>query len=132
MQERLRAAVWALLADPSLAGLGNAARLSAVVLFAKSRAPQGAKNDLQTSIWGSELGRWLGMTESTVHHDVLPALRGSGALRTRVVTDSEGHPTGLDCLVMPLWNAYHGGGVTSPPPPGGPGRINEPSTVTGD
>ncbi|MFE2499707.1 hypothetical protein [Streptomyces scopuliridis] len=114
MRLRLLTAVRALLADPSLAGLKDAPRLAAVVLFAKSRAPQGCEDDNQTSIWGSELGRWLGMTESTVHHKVLPALRGSGALRTRVVTDAKGHPTGLDCLVMPLWEARRTGGVAHP------------------
>lgn len=109
MRLRLLAAVQALLSDPSIAGLKDAPKLAAVVLYAKSRAPQGEKNDLQTSIWGSELGRWMGVKESTVHHKVLPVLRGSGALRTRVVRDAKGHPTGLDCLVMPLWNAHHGG-----------------------
>ncbi|GGM19777.1 hypothetical protein GCM10010129_75120 [Streptomyces fumigatiscleroticus] len=108
MRLRLRDAVQALLADPSIAGLKDAPKLAAVVLYAKSRAPRGEKNDFQTSIWGSELGRWLGMKESTVHHKVLPVLRGSDALHTQVVTDAKGHPTGLDCLVMPLWNAHHG------------------------
>lgn len=114
MRLRLRDAVQALLADPSIAGLKDAPKLAAVVLYAKSRAPKGKKNDLQTSIWGSELGRWLGMKESTVHHKVLPVLRGTDALHTQVVTDAKGHPTGLDCLVMPLWNAHHGGGAGHP------------------
>ena len=114
MRLRLRAAVQALLSDPSIAGLKDAPKLAAVVLYAKSRAPQGEKDDLQTSIWGSELGRWMGVKESTVHHKVLPVLRGSGALRTRVVRDAKGHPTGLDCLVMPLWNAHNGGGAGHP------------------
>ncbi|WP_345515870.1 hypothetical protein [Streptomyces yanii] len=114
MRLRLLAAVRALLADPSLAGLKDAPRLATVVLYAKSRARQGGQDDLQSSIWGAELGRWLGMSDSTVHHKVLPMLRGSGALRTRVVTDAKGHPTGLDCLVMPLWNAHHGEGATHP------------------
>ncbi|MGX1913575.1 hypothetical protein ACWIID_32750 [Streptomyces phaeochromogenes] len=105
MRLRLRAAVLALLADPSLAGVPDAARLAAVVLFSKSRAPQGRPGDNQTSTWGAELGRWLGVGESSVHHDVLPVLRKSGAVRTRVVTDAKGQPTGLDCLVMPLWRA---------------------------
>ncbi len=114
MRLRLLAAVQALLADPSLSGVPDAARLSAVVLYAKSRAPQGRSDDNQTSIWGAELGRWLGMSESTVHHAVLPTLRRSGAVRTRVVTDAAGQPTGLDCLVMPLWRARRAGGVTHP------------------
>ncbi|MFE4018552.1 hypothetical protein ACFXPZ_14180 [Streptomyces sp. NPDC059101] len=108
MRLRLRDAVQALLADPSIAGLKDAPKLAAVVLYAKSRAPKGAKNDNQTSIWVAELGRWLGVGESTVHRNVLPPLRGSDAVHTQVVTDAKGHPTGLDCLVMPLWNARHG------------------------
>ncbi|MEU1457417.1 hypothetical protein [Streptomyces avermitilis] len=114
MRLRLLAAVQALMADPSIAGLKDAPKLAAVVMYAKSRAPKGEKSDLQTSIWGSELGRWMGMKESTVHHKVLPVLRGSGALRTRVVRDAKGHPTGLDCLVMPLWNAHHAEGAGHP------------------
>jgi len=114
MRLRLLGAVQALLADPSLVGLKDAPRLAAVVLYAKSRAPRGEKNDLQTSIWGAELGRWMGVKESTVHHQVLPVLRDSNALHTKVVTDAKGHPTGLDCLVMPLWNAHHGGGAKHP------------------
>lgn len=114
MRLRLLAAIRALLADESLAGLGDAARLSAVVLYAKSRAPEGRKDDLQSYIWGAELGRWLGMTESTVHHDVLPVLREADALHTRMVTNAEGHPVGLDCLIMPLWRAHQGGGGAHP------------------
>ncbi|MFC9429587.1 hypothetical protein [Streptomyces sp. NPDC056987] len=114
MRLRLRNAVQALLADPSIAGLKDAPKLAAVVLYAKSRAPKGEKKDLQTSIWGAELGRWMGVKESTVHHKVLPVLRGTDALHTDVVRDGQGHPTGLDCLVMPLWRAHHGGGAGHP------------------
>lgn len=114
MRLRLLAAVRSLLADPSVAGLKDAPKLAAVVLYAKSRVPQGREDDNQSSTWGSELGRWLGMKESTVHHKVLPALRGSSALRTRVATNAKGHPTGLDCLVMPLWNARKGEGAAHP------------------
>ncbi|MDX3637041.1 hypothetical protein PV728_44015 [Streptomyces europaeiscabiei] len=114
MRLRLLAAVQALLADPSIAGLKDAPKLAAVVLYAKSRAPKGEKNDNQTSIWGAELGRWLGMKESTVHHKVLPALRGTDALHTQVVRNAKGHPTGLNCLVMPLWNARKSGGAAHP------------------
>ncbi|MFI2214938.1 hypothetical protein [Streptomyces sp. NPDC020141] len=114
MRLRLRNAVQALLADPSIAGLKDAPKLAAVVLYAKSRAPKGEDDDLQTSTWGAELGRWMGVKESTVHHEVLPVLRGSDAVHTQVVRDREGHPTGLDCLVMPLWRAHHGGGAGHP------------------
>ncbi|MEU3361195.1 hypothetical protein [Streptomyces albidoflavus] len=114
MRLRLRDAIHALLADPSIAGLKDAPKLAAVVLYAKSRAPKGQKNDLQTSTWGAELGRWIGVKESTVHHRVLPVLRGSDAVHTQVVTNAMGHPTGLDCLVMPLWRAHRGGGARHP------------------
>lgn len=114
MRLRLLAAVRALLKDPSLVTAPDAARLAAVVLLAKSRAPKGMPDDNQASIWGAELGRWLGTSESTVHHAVLPALRESGAVRTRVVTDAKGQPTGLDCLVMPVWQARRRGGAAHP------------------
>ncbi|MFF9425596.1 hypothetical protein [Streptomyces sp. NPDC014746] len=114
MRLRLRAAVMALLSDPSIARLKDAPKLAAVVLYAKSRAPKGAKNDNQTSIWVAELGRWLGVGESTVHRNVLAPLRATDGLHTKVVTDAQGHPTGLDCLVMPLWRARKDGGVAHP------------------
>ncbi|MFJ7200934.1 MULTISPECIES: hypothetical protein [unclassified Streptomyces] len=114
MRLRLLAAVQALLADPSIAGLKDAPRLAAVVLYAKSRAPKGRENDLLTSIWVAELGRWMGVGESTVDRNVLAPMRKSDALHTKVVRDAQGHPTGLECLVMPLWNAHHGGGAGHP------------------
>lgn len=114
MRLRLLAAVQALLADSSIAGLKDAPRLAAVVLYAKSRAPKGKKNDLQTSIWAAELGRWLGVGESTVHRNVLSPLRKSDALHTDQVRNAQGRPTGLNCLVMPLWNAHHRGGARHP------------------
>ncbi|WP_395100678.1 hypothetical protein [Streptomyces noursei] len=114
MRLRLRAAVQALLADPSIAGQGDVARLAAVVLFAKSRAPRGLKDDNVSSIWVAELGRWLGVGESTVHRRVLAPLRASDGVHTDVVRDSQGHPTGLDCLVMPLWRARARGGARHP------------------
>ncbi|WP_406145540.1 hypothetical protein [Streptomyces anulatus] len=114
MRLRLRDAVQALLADPSIAGQSDVARLAAVVLYAKSRAPKGGKYDNVTSIWVAELGRWMGVGESTVHRRGLAPLRNSGGLRTEVVPDPYGHPTGLRCLVMPLWNARKGGGAGHP------------------
>ncbi|WP_331726482.1 hypothetical protein [Streptomyces uncialis] len=114
MRLRLLAAVQALLADPLIAGLKDAPRLAAVVLYAKSRAPKGRDNDLLTSIWVAELGRWMGVGESTVDRNVLAPMRKSDALHTKVVRDGKGHPTGLECRVMPLWNAHHGGGAGHP------------------
>ncbi|MFI0763208.1 hypothetical protein ACH4PX_38135 [Streptomyces anulatus] len=114
MRLRLRDAVQALLADPAIAGQSDVARLAAVVLYAKSRAPKGKKNDNQTSIWVAELGRWMGVGESTVNRRVLMPLRASDGLHTKVKRNAEGHPTGLDCLVMPLWNARKNGGAAHP------------------
>ncbi|MEV5454704.1 hypothetical protein [Streptomyces sp. NPDC052535] len=114
MRLRLRDAVQALLADPSIAGQSDVARLAAVVLYAKSRAPKGEKNDNVTSIWVAELGRWMGVGESTVNRRVLAPLRTSDGLHTKVVRDAQGHPTGLECLVMPLWRARKSGGAAHP------------------
>ncbi|WP_424864007.1 hypothetical protein [Streptomyces sp. MMS24-I29] len=111
---RLRAAVRALLADPSIAGQSDVAKLAAVVLFAKSRAPKGYKDDNVSSIWVAELGRWMGVGESTVNRRGLAPLRASDGLHTEVVTDAHGHPTGLRCLVMPLWRARTHGGAGHP------------------
>ncbi|OEV10230.1 hypothetical protein AN218_18520, partial [Streptomyces nanshensis] len=41
-------------------------------------------------------------------------MRRRDALHTRVVTDERGYPTGLDCLVMPLWRARRTGGRGHP------------------
>ncbi|MGW2710667.1 hypothetical protein ACWC4J_16990 [Streptomyces sp. NPDC001356] len=114
MRLRLRAAVQALLADPSIAGQSDVARLATVVLYAKSRAPKGGKDDNVTSIWVAELGRWMGVGESTVNRRVLAPLRESDGLHTQVVTNAKGHPTGLKCLVMPLWRARTHGGAGHP------------------
>ncbi|MFJ9530465.1 hypothetical protein [Streptomyces cyaneofuscatus] len=114
MRLRLLAAIQALLADPSIAGQPDVARLAAVVLYAKSRAPKGKKNDNQTSIWVAELGRWMGVGESTVNRRALVPLRASDGLHTKVKKNEKGHPTGLDCLVMPLWNARKSGGAAHP------------------
>ncbi|MCZ4101032.1 hypothetical protein [Streptomyces sp. H39-C1] len=114
MRLRLLAAVRALLADPSIAGQSDVARLAAVVLYAKSRAPKGQKNDNQTSIWVAELGRWLGVGESTVNRRVLAPLRKSDGVHTKEKRNAKGHPTGLDCLVMPLWKARKSGGAGHP------------------
>lgn len=100
MRWRLATAVRELLKDPSLSALPDAARLAAVVLFAKSSASNG-----RTRIWAAELGRWLGVSESTVDHAVLPRLRASKAVQSQVVTGASGQVTGLECVVMPAWRA---------------------------
>ncbi len=90
MRLRLLAAVQALLADPSIAGQSDVARLAAVVLYAKSRAPKGAKNDNQTSIWVAELGRWMGVGESTVNRRVLAAAAEVGRAAHQGEEEREG------------------------------------------
>ncbi|MFF9569908.1 hypothetical protein [Streptomyces sp. NPDC014685] len=114
MRLRLRAAVQSLLADPSIAGQSDVAKLAAVVLLAKSRAPKGHRDDSVTSIWVAELGRWMGVGESTVHRRALAPLRTSDGLHTEEVRDEQGYPTGLKCLVMPLWRARKHGGPRHP------------------
>jgi hypothetical protein len=100
MRRRLRAAVRALLADPDIADLPDAARLAAVVLMAKTRS-----SDLTVRIRCPELARWLGVSESSVKHGALSALRTSQAVRTRLTSNALGRTTGLECVVMPLWRA---------------------------
>ncbi|MFF8696748.1 hypothetical protein ACF08W_31495 [Streptomyces sp. NPDC015144] len=114
MRLRLLAAVQALLADPSIAGQSDVAKLTSVVLLAKSRAPMGNEDDSVTSIWVAELGRWMGVGESTVHRRALTPLRASDGLHTEEVRDERGYPTGLRCLVMPLWRARKHGGPRHP------------------
>ncbi|MFI6881168.1 hypothetical protein ACIBL6_47760 [Streptomyces sp. NPDC050400] len=114
MRLRLRAAVQALLTDPSVSELADPAKLGAVVLYAKSRAPEGRKTDNQASIWVAQLGLWLGVGESSVHRYVLEPLRRADVLHTKEARNAVGRPTGLDCLVMPLWRARKSGGAGHP------------------
>ncbi|MGW6875853.1 hypothetical protein ACWGHA_26335 [Streptomyces xanthophaeus] len=105
MRARLLAAVRALVTSPALAGASDGARLSSVVLAAKAKVA----DDYQTSIWAAELGRWLGVSQSTVAHTVLPELRRAGFLGSKVATNSFGHATGLKCWVIPLYRAQKAG-----------------------
>ncbi|MFJ1757324.1 hypothetical protein [Kitasatospora sp. NPDC088134] len=97
MRLRLQAAVHALLADESVAGLPDAARLAAVVVFAKGAVETG-----RTVLWSGELAKWLGVSVSMVSHRVLPPLRAKGALRTLVVTNDAGEPVALDLSLEPV------------------------------
>ncbi|WP_030272959.1 hypothetical protein [Streptomyces sp. NRRL B-24484] len=97
MRLRLQAAVHALLADESVAGLPDAARLAAVVVYAKGAVETGS-----TVLWSGELARWLGVSISMVSHKVLPPLRVRGALRTLVVTNENGEPIALDLRLEPV------------------------------
>ncbi|MGW7201186.1 hypothetical protein [Streptomyces chryseus] len=106
---RLLAAVRALLADQTLDGLPDAARLSVLVLAAKS-----SHQTCRTTIRTRELGRWIGMSESTVAHDVLPRFRASGSVKYRATTSDSGQTTGLECVVMPMWLARRSGDAAHP------------------
>lgn len=105
MRARLLAAVRALVTSPALAGASDGARLASVVLTAKSKVA----DDYQASIWAAELGRWLGVSRSTVAHTVLPELRAAGFLGSNVATNSFGHATGLECWVIPMYRAQKAG-----------------------
>lgn len=105
MRARLLAAVRALVMSPALAGASDGARLASVVLTAKSKV----RDDYQASIWAAELGRWLGVSQSTVAHTVLPELRGAGLLGSNVATNAFGHATGLECWVIPMYRAQKAG-----------------------
>ncbi|MFE4055584.1 hypothetical protein ACFXP3_04605 [Streptomyces sp. NPDC059096] len=105
MRARLLAAVRALVTSPALAGASDGARLASVVLTAKSKV----RDDYQASIWAAELGRWLGVSQSTVAHTVLPELRGAGFLGSNVATNAFGHATGLECWVIPMYRAQQAG-----------------------
>ncbi|MEW2467903.1 hypothetical protein AB0919_23205 [Streptomyces sp. NPDC046994] len=105
MRTRLLAAVRALVAAPALARASDGARLASVVLAAKAKV----SDDYATSTWAAELGRWLGVSQSTVAHTVLPELRRAGVLGSKVATNAFGHATGLDCWVVPMYRAQKAG-----------------------
>lgn len=105
MRARLLAAVHALVSSPALAGASDGARLASVVLTAKAKV----RDDYQSRIWAAELGRWLGVSQSTVAHTVLPELRAAGFLGSKVATNAFGHATGLECWVIPMYRAQQAG-----------------------
>ncbi|MGW6795037.1 hypothetical protein [Streptomyces chartreusis] len=105
MRARLLAAVRALVTSPALASASDGARLASVVLTAKADV----RKDFETSIWAAELGRWLGVSQSTVAHTVLPELRAAGFLGSNVATNAFGHATGLECWVIPMYRAQKAG-----------------------
>lgn len=105
MRARLLAAVRALVTSPALVGASDGARLASVVLTAKADA----RKNFEASIWAAELGRWLGVSQSTVAHTVLPELRRAGVLGSNVATNAFGHATGLECWVIPMYRAQQAG-----------------------
>jgi hypothetical protein len=96
----LHAAVRALRADERLVGLTHTQVLAALVLMAKSNYRTG-----EARTTARELGRWLGVTESSVDHDVFPALVAAQAVETEVVTAASGRVEGVVCRVLPLREA---------------------------
>ncbi|MFE1579317.1 hypothetical protein [Streptomyces fradiae] len=105
MRTRLLAAVRALLADPGLKGADDPVRLAAVVLMAKAKVA----TDYSTRITATELGRWIGLKKSRVAHHVVPELRERGVLGSNETTNAAGWMTGLECWVIPMYRAQHGG-----------------------
>ncbi|MFH9968342.1 hypothetical protein ACH4PR_44775 [Streptomyces mirabilis] len=105
MRARLLAAVRALVSDPALKGAGDPARLAAVVLMAKAKVAA----DYSTRITAKELGRWVGLKPSRIAHKVLPELRERGVLGSNETTSAAGRMTGLECWVIPMYRAQHGG-----------------------
>ncbi|MFD5610586.1 hypothetical protein [Kitasatospora sp. NPDC127060] len=102
MRLRLEAAVRGLLADESVAGLPDAARLAAVVLLARGSVEWGV-----TTLWSGELARWLGVSVSMVSHKVLPPLRSRGVIKTREHVDEDGHVVALDLRLEPVARVRH-------------------------
>ncbi|ESQ01778.1 hypothetical protein B590_30373 (plasmid) [Streptomyces sp. PVA_94-07] len=105
MRTRLLAAVRALLADPGLKGADDPVRLAAVVLMAKAKVA----TDYSARITATELGRWVGLKKSRVAHHVVPELRERGVLGSNETTNAAGWVTGLECWVVPMYRAQHGG-----------------------
>ncbi|MEO3978060.1 hypothetical protein [Streptomyces sp. CAU 1734] len=105
MRTRLLTAVRALVSDPALDGAGDPARLAAVVLMAKAQVAK----DYCTTITAKELGRWVGLKPSRIAHHVLPQLRDRGVLGSNETVSPAGRMTGLECWVIPMYRAQHGG-----------------------
>ncbi|AEY85331.1 hypothetical protein SHJG_0049 [Streptomyces hygroscopicus subsp. jinggangensis 5008] len=98
MRTRLSVAVRALIADPRLAGCTDTQLLATVLLMGKTNHHSGR---VQTT--ARELGRWMGITASTVDHEVFPPLVAAKALTTEVVTAASGRVEGVSCRVEPVW-----------------------------
>lgn len=102
MRFRLLTALRALLADPRLGGRKDVVRLGNVVLMAKA-----SHGRCRVETTARELGRWLGVSESTVDHEVLSVLREVDAVAARVLRGDDGLPTGVEYRVEALWKARH-------------------------
>ncbi|MFC1436047.1 hypothetical protein ACEZDB_35980 [Streptacidiphilus sp. N1-3] len=100
-----------LLAHPGLVGADDSVRLAVLVLAAKTPALVTAEDTGEVEIRAGELGRWLGLSASRTLHAVLPAMRCSSVVATRVTEGTGGEFTGLSCTVLPLLAAQ---GTSSP------------------
>ncbi|MEV4442797.1 GIY-YIG nuclease family protein, partial [Streptomyces sp. NPDC049577] len=99
---RLGRAVRELLNTPALVGAPDPVRLALLVLAA--RTPWG--KDL-VKITSRELGQWLGLSVSHMQSVVLPGLRRSGVVTTKVLTGEFGEDRNLECEIHPLRTARY-------------------------
>ncbi|MDH2392998.1 hypothetical protein QCN29_30325 [Streptomyces sp. HNM0663] len=97
---RLGGAVGALLNMAGLDGASDAVRLAVVVLASRTPSVSGV-----VKIRTGELGRWLGLSKSNVASEVIPGLRRSGVVTVDTAEGEYGQDDGLECRVLPLWEA---------------------------
>ncbi|MFE5549267.1 hypothetical protein ACFQ71_36390 [Streptomyces sp. NPDC056534] len=83
-----------------LDGVVDAVRLAVVVLASRTPSESGV-----VEIRTSELGRWLGMSQSYVASVVIPALRRSGVVSIGTAEGEFGQDGGLKCEVLALTKA---------------------------
>ncbi|MFE9121373.1 hypothetical protein [Streptomyces sp. NPDC007172] len=100
MRRRLLTAVRTLLSDHRITDRKDVVRGAALVLMAKATF-----GTCRIEITARELGRWLGVSESTVDHEVLGVLREVDAVAARVRRGEDGRPTGVEYRVEALWEA---------------------------
>ena len=103
MRGRLRAAMHELLRQPGLVGAPDSVRMGTVALAAKTTAAE-----LMVDMTARELGSWVGVTASTIGHQVRPHLDREH------ITDSENRlrpgtqvVTGIRWQLLPLRDARH-------------------------
>ncbi|MFE3865972.1 hypothetical protein ACFXPT_36980 [Streptomyces goshikiensis] len=97
---RLGGAVRSLLDAAGLDGASDAVRLAVLVLASRTPSENGV-----VKIRTSELGRWLGMSESYTASDVVAGLRRSGVVSVETEKGEYREDIGLECKVLPLWAA---------------------------
>lgn len=106
MRARLRGAVEELLAVPGLVGAPESVRMAAVVLMAKTNAA-----DLTALVTAGELGRWLGISDSTVRHTVRPWLQRGVVCSVDETLPDSGWATGIRWEVQRLVEARQHGAM---------------------